>query len=228
MNTSKCDTKKFNLLILKKSLKFTLNLAYIPPFMIIALLKWLLYDFIMSIYSKKSYRNGALEDIGLIHQGSILIKEFGKISGSHSGYEIEIEPFKPFDSVVVIQLKNKTNLNLSTQKPSIRTSRDKVKFKTSNATFNLAFGVKEYKQDIINPLINNTELINLLNDFYIKWFFKIDVFSISYKKIYVRYTNPTLTLIPYITPKKAKQLIKELIPIVKKIDELNITILKKS
>lgn len=75
---------------------------------------------------------------------------------------------------------------------------------------------KEHKQDIINSFINDIELINLINDFYIKWFFKMGSIYISNKMIYINYTNPTITLIPYITPKKMKQIIKELIPIAKK------------
>jgi len=205
--------------VIKRFLNMLLFLSQFSP---IALL-WIIKAFFIDWFARKwsfSRLPKIGSRIGLIHKESKSLNEFGELRGRVNGHVVCVQPDRSMNSAIRVTYINLyEGLELSLSKPTLRTDKNVVDFKTSDWKFNWAFKTKRAHKDMVSKISENHELIGLIISFYTKWIFKLDELIIGDGYIFccLRYG---FNIFPYIPASKLEDLVNELLAITEKIDSV--------
>ena len=206
-------------LVFKKYLKLLLVISEFTPLALIYLVKSVCIDWLASRIARYRLPSAASE-LGLTHQKSNYIKEFGKIHGIIRGHEVTIEPFASMNPVMRVKYVHTCEgLEIALQKPRLVPKKNIIDFTTPDRIFNNTFKTRRAHQRYVENIRNNREVLDLISRFYRKWIFRIDSFIISGDDIFCRFRYG-FHLFPYIPSTHLAQLVNELIDIAGKTDEI--------
>jgi len=155
--------------------------------------------------------------LGLKHKQGTYISDFGELKGIINKHEVTVEPE---ESKIEIYFKHTyNNLYISLAKPYSHLEKYEVDFITKDWKFNSTFRTKRVNKKYSSIISENRELIYLLNKFYCKWMFRLETFIISDTSLYCE-LKYGYHFNKYLPSSKLETLIKELIVIVDKVDDI--------
>jgi len=207
------------LFLIKRFFNGLLVISTFSPIALLWMTKAILID---SILSKLSFMKLAKvgEKIGLKHEKSKYIKEFGELIGDVKGHRVCVIPNNSMDSKITVDFKSRhEGLRISLEKPSVRRGKKVVNFKTSDWKFNRTFSTREARKDLADKLSQDEEFILKINDFYSKWIFKLDALVIGSTDVLCK-LKYGFNFFPYIPASKLEELVESFVDIADHIDSV--------
>jgi hypothetical protein len=166
--------------------------------------------------------------MNLEYQQSEYYHEFGTLLGKRNGYEIavRIDSSGTVTTGVYVTIKSPVpfaiaHLDLAHQKPLKRPSKDEYEFATDNKLFNRIFKTRRADEKTAQRLCSSKGLLDGFVQFYLRWMFRLHYLSIHTSrnefKCKLNYGNPWTAYIP---PKTLETLIKDLVELMMKFEEV--------
>ncbi len=203
--------------LIKRFLNGLLVISDFSPIALLWMIKAILIDSILSKLSTTKLPKVG-EKIGLKHEPSKYIKEFGQLVGGVKGHRVCVIPNNSMDSKITVDFKSRhEGLDISLAKPSLRRGKKVINFETSDWKFNRTFKTRRANKDLADRLQDDQELISKMNDFYIKWIFKLDTIVIGSTDVLIK-LKYGFNFFPYIPASKLEELVESLVDIADRID----------
>ena len=202
--------------IIKRILNILNFLSNFSPLALVWMIKASTFGYVAKkIAFKKLPEVGA--KLGLKHKKGTYISDFGELKGIINKHEVTVEPE---ESRIKIYYKHTyDNLYISLAKPYSHLEKNEVDFTTKDWKFNSTFRTKRVNKKLSYKLSEDREFMHLLNSFYLKWMFRLETFIISDTSLYCE-LKYGYHFNKYLPSSKLETLIKELIVIVDKVDDI--------
>jgi len=206
----------------KRFLKLLITISMYSPLALFWMVKAFIFDFPASRFSfMKLPRAG--RELGLRHVKSDVVKEFGMLRGTVSGYRVTVKPDEHLESFISVEFPNAfQGLDIETSKSRYRTPENIVDIETSSWKFNSIFRTRRAGKEIAVQIQNSREFLDCAVSYYETWIFRLGFLMIHENEILCKLKSPDqIGFFPYIPASKLRPLVEGLVEIAGKLDSIS-------
>ncbi len=205
------------LLFVKRLCKGILVASEFSPVALFWMAKSFLFDMPRSWWARRKLP-GLAVSMGLRHEKSRYIKEFGKIKGKVKGHFVKVEPFASMNPTARVSFRQRhRGMEISLRRPDLVPEKGAIEFTSSLWWFNQIFRTRVIHRDKMENVSGNTPLLQDMVSFYERWMFSLDSLLVSDDDIFCRFRYG-FYFFPHIPASRFQGLVQDMVDLAERID----------